>query len=65
MSNQSTSTSEIVVKKRDNNTFDVFYGHGWDNWAHFRRDKGRLLLVKGLPVPNAVYSELSKQVFGR
>lgn len=61
----STLTSEIVVKARNNQLFDVFYGHGWNNWACFRRDKNRLILDKGYPVPNAVYAEMSKHILGR
>lgn len=53
----------IVIKTRGGNLFDVFYGReGWTDWACFLRQRGRLILVKGTPVPNSVYSEMSKQI---
>ena len=53
----------MVIKSRGGNMFDVFFGKtGWDDWACFLRQRGRLLLVKGSPVPNSVYSEISKAI---
>jgi hypothetical protein len=55
--------SNLVIKKRTNNLFDVFFGgEGWEDWACFKKEKGRLLLVKGSPVPNSVYTEIFKQI---
>lgn len=58
--------AEILIKQRSNNMFDVFFGkEGWDDWACFRRERNRVLLVKGSPVPNFIYSAISKQILGK
>ena len=55
--------NNLVIKKRTNNLFDVFFGaEGWDDWACFKREKKSLLLVKGSPVPSSVYTEIYKQI---
>jgi len=61
-----TQQATLVIKSRGGNMFDVFFGRtGWDDWACFLRQRGRLLLVKGSPVPNSVYSEISKEIMGK
>lgn len=56
----------MIIKSRGGNMFDVFFGKtGWDDWACFLRQRGRLLLVKGSPVPNAIYAEISKEIMGK
>lgn len=58
--------NKMIIKSRGGNMFDVFFGKtGWDDWACFLRQRGRLLLVKGSPVPNAIYAEISKEIMGK
>jgi hypothetical protein len=60
------TTPTLLIKPRSNSQFDVFFGKtGWDDWALFRRERNRLLLVKGSPVPNAVYTAISQQIIGK
>jgi hypothetical protein len=58
----------MIIKTRGSNLFDVFYGrdgfYDWE-WACFLKQRGRLILVKGSPVPSPVYSEIYKQVIGK
>lgn len=57
--------NNIVIKSRGGNLYDVFFGReGWDNWACFQKQRNRLLLVKGTPVPNSLYTEITKQILG-
>jgi len=58
--------NKIIIKARTNNLFDVFFGkEGWNDWACFKRERNRLLLIKGSPVPNALYAEISQQLINR
>lgn len=55
--------NNLVIKPRTNNIIDVFFGkEGWEDWACFKKERNRLLLIKGSPVPAALYTEISKQV---
>jgi hypothetical protein len=57
--------NELIIKKRNNNIIDVFFGKtGWDDWACFKKEKNRLLLIKGSAVPNDIYKEIYNQVKG-
>jgi hypothetical protein len=56
----------MLIKSRGENMYDVFYGEkGWNQWALFRRDRNRLMLVKGSSVPTSVYAEACKSIIGR
>jgi hypothetical protein len=56
----------MLIKSRGVNMYDVFYGsQGWDQWALFKRERNRLMLVKGASVPSAVYAEACKTIIGR
>jgi hypothetical protein len=58
--------SNLLIKSRGGNMFDVFFGRdGWDDWACFLRQRNRLLLVKGSPVPNNIYTQISQQILGK
>jgi hypothetical protein len=58
-------SNNLIVKSRGGNMFDVFFGReGWEDWACFLRQRNRLLLIKGSPVPNAVYTAISQQILG-
>lgn len=65
------STNNIVIKHVTKHMFDVFYGEqGWEDWARFRVDQGRLHPVtceKQLPQPvmNLLRSRYSRSSFLR
>ena len=54
--------NNIVVKKSNETTIDVFVDRGWNNWSRFEVSfiKGRLMLklVKGKPMQKEVFKQL-------
>jgi hypothetical protein len=41
----------MIIKKINNNTIDVFFGEGWENWGRFKIKYGKpitqLFQIKG------------------
>lgn len=58
--------NNIVVKKADEKTLDVFTGKGWVNWSrfevHFNHNKLGLKLIKGTPMRKEDYKQLYKEL---
>lgn len=54
--------SDLVVRKVNHNTIDVFIGTGWENWARFKikfgKEKNELFQVKGIRFPQSKINEL-------
>ena len=53
----------VVIKKINNNTFDAFYGEGWDNAGRFKIKFGKnapnqLFQIKGTRFPKPEMNEL-------
>ena len=58
-----TSQSSFTVKEVFANIFDVFVGHGWNNWSRFKWEKKSLKLIGGRPIEPDVYKQLLKYRF--
>ena len=44
----------MLVKYLNTNTFDIFFNDGWENWARFHVEKGKLVQITGVPVPKNI-----------
>ena len=45
----------------NNKLFDIFFGQGWENWARFVLDRGKLVQVNGVEVPKNIKTFLVKR----
>jgi len=53
----------IIIKQRSINSFDVFFGNTqWNEHAYFRMKNNRLILESGQPVPQHLYTEITKEI---
>jgi len=51
----------MLVKHINNNTFDIFYDSGWENWARFKHDGKQIVQIAGTSVPKQIHIFLSRK----
>ena len=51
----------MLIKRLDSNSFDVFWGNGWGNWARYSVEGQKLQQVKGIRAPFPVVVALKKR----
>lgn len=56
------TTHNFTIFPLGHQEFDTFFGHGWENWARFRRENKILKLIKGQPLPKDLYEHLLKEI---
>ena len=51
----------MLVKHINNNTFDIFFNQGWDNWGRFQIENNKLTQIGGITVPANIITYLTKR----
>lgn len=54
----------MLVKHITKNEFDVFFNKGWENWARYELQNGKLVQTKGVQVPDNIKTFLDKRYCG-
>jgi hypothetical protein len=58
LSENEMSPASITLKWVNENTVDVFRGHGWENWSRFQKTGNHFKMIAGQPLTTPEYLEL-------